>query len=258
MSGGPALAAAAALAAGAGVALVVTASVEDRRDRRDRLRLPGAVLLGLGALWLETPWPLVPALAILALPRVLAGRAAARRRRLLAAQLDGALTALAGSLGATPNLGDALASIAGFQPSPMREELRRVLADVRLGRTIDEALLEFAARADLPGLDAAVAAAVTGRRTGGDLPGILRRTAGSLRELERLEGVVRTKTAEGRGQAVVMGVVPPLLVAALHWIDPDWLAPLWADPIGWAILAVAVVLEIAAIAMIRRIMAVDL
>jgi len=254
---GALLAAAASIALG-GVLVAGAGGVARILGMRSTLAIPVAALLALAALWLRTPWLVVVATAVLVLPRLLAHRAATRRRRLLADQLDGAITALAGSLGATPNLGDALASIVGTQPDPMQEELRRVLADVRLGRTLDEALLDLASRASLPGLDATVAAAITGRRTGGDLPEILRRTAASLREIGRLEGVVRTKTAEGRGQAVVMGLVPPLLIAALDWIDPNWLAPLWSDPIGWAILGAAAVTEIAAIALIRRIMAVDL
>lgn len=261
MTAGPLLAAASAATVGAVSALVAAAGARrpgPRPDPRPGLRIPAAVLLALAALWLATPWPLAAAVAVLALPMLLARQASARRRRLLAEQLDGTITALAGSLGATPNFGDALASIVDFQPSPMQEELRRVLAEVRLGRTLDEALLELASRTALPGLDAMVAAAITGRRTGGDLPEILRRTAASLREIDRLEGVVRSKTAEGRGQAVVMGLVPPVLIAALDWIDPHWLEPLWADPIGWAILGAAAITEIAAIAMIRRIMAVDL
>ena len=110
----------------------------------------------------------------------------------------------------------------------------------------------------MSGFEPAVAAAIMGRRTGGDLPTILESTAKTLREIARLEGVVRTKTAEGRNQALVMGLVPPFLVVALHKIDPSWLEPMWHDPIGWALLGAAGVLEIGAVMLIRKIMAVDI
>jgi tight adherence protein B len=70
--------------------------------------------------------------------------------------------------------------------------------------------------------------------------------------------VVKTKTAEGRTQAWVMGAVPPGIVLILEKMDPEWLAPMWEDPIGWIILGIAAVFEVVAVALIRRIMAVDI
>jgi tight adherence protein B len=206
----------------------------------------GRLLPGAGGLFLAGAFPLA------------LRRRTAKRRLALAAQLDGALTALANALAIAPNLGDALRNVAGFSEPPMRDELCDALAEIDLGRPIDEALLALSGRMDVPGFDVAMAAAITGRRTGGSLGEILKRTARSLREMARLEGVIRTKTAEGRNQALVMGLVPPLLIAALQKIDPTWLEPMWRDPIGWVLLGAAAVLEVAAVVLIRKIMAVDI
>lgn len=212
----------------------------------------------LTALWVH-PWSGVAiAAAAAAGPPLLMRRRHERRTARLAEQLDPMLTALSNALATTPNLGDALGSIRGHLDPPMREEIETVLAETRLGRPIDDALLDMARRAGAPGFEPAVAAAIMGRRTGGNLPSILESTARTLREIARLEGVVKTKTAEGRNQALVMGLVPPLLIAALHKIDPTWLEPMWRDPIGWILLGTAAILEIAAIALIRKIMAVDI
>jgi len=198
------------------------------------------------------------ALLVLIGPPLMLRDRARRRRDALAAQLDSTLTGLANALATTPNLGEAIRTLLDTLEDPMRAELAAVLGEVRVGRPIDDALTALASRSGIPGFTAAVAAAIMGRRTGGDLPAILRRTAATLREMARLEGVVRTKTAEGRAQSLVMGLVPPLLILALHKIDPGWLAPLWHDPIGWIILGLGAIFEVAAIALIRRIMAVDL
>ncbi|MDD5309434.1 MAG: type II secretion system F family protein [Deltaproteobacteria bacterium] len=185
-------------------------------------------------------------------------RAWLSRERMLADQVEGFLTGLAGALTVTPNLGEALSQTARHLPQPMRGELEDALAQARLGRPLDEALVSMAERIGAPGMGPVVAAVLMGRRTGGDLPGILKRMATTVREMARLEGVVRTKTAEGRGQAWVMGLAPPGLMLVLDRVNPGWLAPLWDDPIGWIILAAAAVLEITAVALIRRIMAVDI
>jgi tight adherence protein B len=212
-----------------------------------------AILIAAGRL----PFGALALAVALGIPLVLRRRAA-QRRVALAAQLDGTLTALANALSVAPNLGDALKNVAAFADPPMRDEIRDALAAIDLGSPIDDALLALSARLGVPGFEVAMAAAITGRRTGGNLADILKRTAASLREMSRLEGVIRTKTAEGRNQALVMGLVPPALIAALQKIDPTWLLPMWHDPIGWILLGAAAVLEIAAVALIRKIMAVDI
>ncbi|MCP4601349.1 MAG: hypothetical protein GY847_12635 [Proteobacteria bacterium] len=181
-----------------------------------------------------------------------------KRIQTLEIGLDAFLTSLADSLTTVPNLTEALHTLLEHTEPPIREEVAAVLAEVKLGRSLDDALRQMAGRLALPGLDAAVGAALLGKRTGGDLPIILRRIAETLREMSRLEGVIRTKTAEGRSQAWVMGIMPPGLMLVLEKVDPNWLAPLWSDPIGWIMLGVAAALEVCAVALIRKIMAVDI
>ena len=98
---------------------------------------------------------------------------------------------------------------------------------------------------------------LVGRQTGGDLPKILEESSATLREMARLEGVVRTKTAEGKTQAYVLGVIPFVLIGAIHMVDEHWLEPLGSTTLGFAIIGTAAVLWVAAILLARRILAVD-
>jgi tight adherence protein B len=75
--------------------------------------------------------------------------------------------------------------------------------------------------------------------------------------MARLEGVVRTKTAEGKTQAYVLGVIPFVLIGAIHMVDEHWLEPLGSTTLGFAIIGTAAVLWVAAILLARRILAVD-
>jgi tight adherence protein B len=63
---------------------------------------------------------------------------------------------------------------------------------------------------------------VVARRTGGDLATALEESAASLRETARLEALLRTKTAEGRGQVVVLAAAPFLLCGLIAWLEPTW------------------------------------
>ena len=192
------------------------------------------------------------------LPHLWLVRAEKKRREKFEDDLDGFLVSLADSLTAVPNLSEALASLYPNLVQPIRAEAGAVLAEIRLGRAVDDALTRMAERVRSTGLDAAIGALILSRKVGGDIPKTMRRIAETIREMARLEGVVKTKTAEGRTQAWVIGLMPPGLVFYFEKVNPEWLAPMWNDPIGWALLGAAAVAEIAALALIRKIMAVDI
>jgi tight adherence protein B len=219
-------------------------------------QLVAVLLIALACLLLEKTALIGLSVPLVLVPPFLLYRGRAKHKRRLVSQLPCLLIGLADALTTVPNLGQALASTAEHLESPMREEITQSLSEIRVGRSIDEALENMARRLRVPGIEATVSAALLGRRTGGDLPTILRRIANVLREMERLEGVIKTKTAEGRNQAIVMGIMPIILILALEKIDPDWLAPLWNDPLGALIVGAAAVLEVTAVALIRRITAV--
>ena len=107
-------------------------------------------------------------------------------------------------------------------------------------------------------MSSALATILVGRQTGGDLPMILEESAATLREMARLEGVVRTKTAEGKSQAYVLGAIPFVLIAAIHWVDPNWLLPLSETTMGYAVISIAATLWGLAIIAARKILAVDI
>ena len=218
-----------------------------------------AVPLLLGAVIVfKMPKALGVCVAAALLPPIWLVRSEKKRREKFENDLDGFLVALADSLTAVPNLSEALASLYPNLMQPIRREAGLVLAEIRLGRAVEDALTRMARRIRSTGLDAAVGALILSRKVGGDIPKTLRRIAETLREMARLEGVVKTKTAEGRTQAWVIGLMPPGLVLYFEKVNPEWLAPMWNDPIGWALLGAAATAEIAALALVRKIMAVDI
>jgi tight adherence protein B len=183
-----------------------------------------------------------------------------RRKRVeaLEAQLDGWLTLLANALSATPSVSDAIAETGRLSGPPIREELDLVDKEVRLGTPLDDALMYAADRIDSPSIGSAMASLVIARQTGGDLSQMLEQTAGALRELTRLEGVLSAKTAEVRSQAYILAAIPFVLIGAMHAVDPHWLEPLGETPIGWTIAGVATALWLGAILFARRVLTVDL
>lgn len=173
-------------------------------------------------------------------------------------QLDGWLLVFANSLRATASIGDALATTASIVRAPMSQEVDLTVKETQLGASVDEALVSMSRRIGNRLVSAALSTIVIGRNTGGDLPELLETTAAALREAQRLEGVLRTKTAEGRAQVTVLAFVPFVMVGMLYSVDSEWLMPLVESFIGYIIIALAVTLWASCILIARKILAVDM
>jgi tight adherence protein B len=191
------------------------------------------------------------------LPIAVLRRRHKKRVEKLEGQLDSWLLILANALKASPSLGEAIKSSAKIVRPPMRQELDLLLKEVHLGTPLDRAVLGMSERVGSRIMAGALATLLVGRQTGGDLPQILEDSAATLREMARLEGVVRTKTAEGKSQAYVLGGIPFILIAAIHWVDPNWLRPLAETGMGTAVIVTAALLWALAIISARKILAVD-
>ncbi|HXU73869.1 MAG TPA: type II secretion system F family protein [Polyangia bacterium] len=191
------------------------------------------------------------------LPVLWIERQKSTRRKALNEQLDATLQSMANTILVTQNLEDAFATIAQHFDPPISQEADIVVKQVRLGTPMDEALRDFSTRCHSRNVDAIVTALTVGRQTGGELPKVLETTAGVLRETMRVEGVMESKTSEGKAQVVVMGMLPFVFGGALQIIDPEWMQPLFHDPIGWAIIVFACFLEAVGIALVRKFTRID-
>jgi tight adherence protein B len=220
----------------------------------------GAAVLAI-ALWciLADRWaPLTTLPAVVALPRGLLSRARALRVTAIEGQVDTWLVILANALRATPSLGEAIESTSKLIPAPLSEELELVLSEYQLGAPLDVALKTMAERLRSRTVNVALGTLRIARTTGGNVSQTLETSAAALREIARLEGVVRTKTAEGKAQATVIAVIPFPLIALLNYMNPDLLTPLFNTLKGYGVMAVAFMMWVVAILWARKILAVDI
>jgi len=180
------------------------------------------------------------------------------RLRKLEDLLDSWLLMLANALKASPSLGEAISNSAKLIRPPFSEEIDLVLKEMKLGTPLDQAVLNMSRRVNSRVISSSLATILVGRQTGGDLPNILETSASTLREMARLEGVVRTKTAEGKMQVVVLAVIPFALLGMIHYMDDQWLRPLVETTLGYGIIAVATALWMTSLILARRILSVDI
>jgi tight adherence protein B len=201
-------------------------------------------------------------LAAFAVPVAVAPRLWLERRRAvrvsaIEGQLAEWLVSVSGAIRAGNSLGEALRSSIAVTSRPMRDEIEQTLCEYALGVPLHQALEGLSRRVRSRTVASAVFILGMGRETGGDLPATLSRAASSLREMARLEGVVRTKTAEGKAQAFVISVIPGPLVLLIDRMSPGYFAPLTGSPMGYLVIGGAVALWLVAIVAAARIVAVE-
>lgn len=195
---------------------------------------------------------LLPILLAASAPVLYLRAARARRFRLFAEQFPEALDSLSRALKAGYPLAHAIDLLALEQPEPLAGEMRRTRDEWKLGVPWDQALDHLAARIPLPEVALFAAAAKMQNRYGGRLNELLSRLAETMREHAALEGEVRSISAHSRLTGTVLSAVPVVIAALLFWINPDQMAILVQKPAGRAMLTGAVLANVAAHVLIRR------
>lgn len=227
-----------------------------------RLRIVAIAGVGVSfaiARLLGCPWFLCALLASLVslLPRVIVGFLRQRWRRRITAQLPDALAMWAGLLRAGQAMAPALSQLTSRQANPLGAELRLVLSQYRLGVGLDVAIARFRDRAGVPDLQMLATLLRAHRELGGNLAEALDRLAGTLRSRLGMESRIRSLTAQGRLQGIVVGTLPLFLAAVLTFMDPTSMKSMVETPLGWAAIGLVAVLELAGFTMIRRIVNID-
>jgi tight adherence protein B len=182
-----------------------------------------------------------------------------RRKRVLAIELqtDGFVTALGNALKATPSVADAFLSMQQVMAEPLKSEIALAIKQMRLGCTLEEVLEMMGKRVGSRMFDTALASVLIGQRVGGNLPRILETSGAALRELQRLEAFVRSKTASGRIQMIVVSLAPLAFVIFFDRTQPHYFDPLLASRTGMIVLGAAIVCWVVAVILGRRILRVD-
>jgi tight adherence protein B len=216
-----------------------------------------AALAALGMLVDLPLWYLFVVL-VAALPALYLSQKRTEYVRALENQVDSMLLGLANSLKSVPSPAAALAALAPVCPAPTKYEVDRILKEMRVGSTLEQAILNMSARLKSPAMDSALSALLIGLQVGGNLPTVLENTAATIREMGRLEGVVKTKTSEGRAQLWVLAIFPFGICAAFNFVQPGYFDPLQQTFTGYLVTTLAIAFWLAALFVARKVLKVDI
>jgi len=177
-----------------------------------------------------------------------------RRARRFNLQLVDGLISMSSALKAGFSIVQAFESIVKQGEAPISQEFSLFLQELRVGVKFEEALRHMEARVGSEDLVLMNQSIEIARLTGGNLTEVFEKIAATIRERLRIEQRIRSLTAQGRLQGIVVGSVPALLLLLMTMIHPAMMLPFFSSRAGLGLLGFAVVLEICGALLIRKIM----
>jgi tight adherence protein B len=180
-----------------------------------------------------------------------------RREQKLVDQLADTLSILASSLRAGHSFLQALDMVAKEIGEPAASEFSRVVAEIRLGRPIDEALTAMAERIGSDDLKWAVIAVNIQRQVGGNLAEVLDIVATTVRERAYIRRQIKVLSAEGRLSVFILSVLPILIGIYIAIVNPVYIGPLFTTGMGRAIIIAAFGLWAIGIVLMRKVVKID-
>ena len=158
----------------------------------------------------------------LTLPYLLLRFKRGRRLKAFNTQLPEAIDLMARSLVAGHSMASSIELISGQSPEPLASEFVQVFQQQRLGIHFRDALLQMGTRVPSRDLQFLITAILVQKETGGDLTEILDRAAHVIRERVRIEGEVRTHTAQGRLTGWILALLPIVMLGLINLLSPGY------------------------------------
>ncbi|MCK6572179.1 hypothetical protein L6V77_13910 [Myxococcota bacterium] len=223
-------------------------------ERLAALLVGGAVALGV--LWFIVSGGLFESLAFffigLIIPAVVFQVMWQQRLNQIREQIEPALTLMSSRWRTSPSVGDSFVAIVEHMEAPLSQEASTVVQELQLG-DMDSVLRRFEERVPIQPIRLLCMGIRQALPLGGNVAKVLDQIAGAVRESNRLELFVESKTASGRYQAFALALLPILLVWGMWKLDPATVEPLFYTQTGKLLVGFAVVLDVVGVLLVLRI-----
>jgi tight adherence protein B len=198
------------------------------------------IMLGFGLLfaflhtlvWHELWWVLLGFAEGVCVPYLFLTYKARKRLKAFDEQLPDMLVTMAASLKAGHSFRQGIQSVVDEGVDPAAKEFTRVLNETRLGRPMDGALTDMAARVGSKNFEFVMSAVTIQRQVGGSLAGLFDMVADTVRQRQQFHRKIRGLTAMGRMSAYTLIGLPFVVGVAIYVINREYMKPLLTTSTG--------------------------
>ena len=158
----------------------------------------------------------------LLLPLIYLKFEAGRRAKTLGEQLPTALEIVVRSLEAGHPVPTAVALVGAEMPDPIGSEFGMAADEIAYGATLEQAVDNIAGRCRHPDFDLFSTTIRLQDRSGGNLTGLLKMNAHTIRERQKMRLKIRAASAEGRTSALILTSTPFIVFGFLEAVRPEF------------------------------------
>ena len=166
------------------------------------------------------------------LPHTYVNRVITGRLKKFTAQFPEAIDLIVRGLRAGLPVTESISAVAREMQDPIAKEFSIITDEIRLGKTMDEALWSTAKRLDTPDFKFFVISLSVQQETGGNLTETLTNLTEILRGRTRLKLKIRAMVSEGKASAYIIGSLPFLMCGLLSFMNYEYMAVMFTDPRG--------------------------
>ncbi|HET6969807.1 MAG TPA: type II secretion system F family protein [Phenylobacterium sp.] len=156
---------------------------------------------------------------------------AGKRAKALGFQLPQALDIIVRSLEAGHPVPAAVALVGREMADPIGSEFGMAADEIAYGATLEQAVERMSERCQHPDVDLFAATIRLQERTGGNLTGLLKLNANTVRERHKMRLKIRAASSEGRASALILTSAPFVAVGMIMIISPNFYGEVIDEPI---------------------------
>ena len=157
------------------------------------------------------------------LPRFYIRRQQSQRLVRFNEQLSDMLNLMVNGLRAGFSTMQAMEAVSKELPSPISDEFRRVVQEMQIGISMENALANLLRRIPSDDLDFVITAIAVQREVGGNLAEILDIISYTIRERVRIKGEIRVMTASVMTSGKILAIMPVILVLVLWFLNKEYI-----------------------------------
>ena len=172
------------------------------------------------------------------LPHMFVGHLGARRLKAFTSSFPEAIDLIVRGLRSGLPISESIVTVSKEIADPIGTEFRTIDQNIRLGRSIEEALWDTAQRIDTPEFKFFVISISVQRETGGNLAETLDNLSDILRRRRQMKLKVRALSSEARASAYIIGSLPFAMFGILCLVNYGYVMELFHDPRGLVMVAI--------------------
>lgn len=180
-----------------------------------------------------------------------------RRRQKFNEQLPEALATMSNALRAGFSISQAFESVVEQGEKPMSEEFAILQQQLKVGMSFEDAIESMSDRVGSDDLTLVTTAILISRKTGGNVTEIFDNISETIRGRQKVERKVRTLTAQGRLQGLIVSALPVFLGLVMFALKPQMMSAFLFSFTGLVSISAMIVLIVFGWLMIRKIIKID-